>query len=150
MRLMAATDIALRVLMVLARDPAGPPVSVEALADELGGLSRHHLHKIVQALTVLGATRTVRGSAGGVALAADPAKLRLGSLARQLEDRQPLVECFNTETCSCTLVSVCKLRGMLRDAKERFYAALDEHSLAEIVPPRTRHHPAPAARVATS
>lgn len=149
MRLMAATDIALRVLMVLAREPHGPPVSVEALAEELGGLSRHHLHKIVQGLTALGATRTVRGSAGGVALAVDPASLRLGTLARRLEDRQPLVECFAPDTCHCTLASVCKLRGMLRDARDRFYAALDEHSLAEIVPPHLPPRAGAGLRAAT-
>ena len=39
MRLLASTDFALRVLMLLARRPAEQPVSVETLARELGGLA---------------------------------------------------------------------------------------------------------------
>ncbi len=143
MRLLAATDFALRVLMVLRRQPAGRPLSVEMLARELGGLSRHHLHKIVQELTALGVTRTTRGIAGGVALAVDPATLQLGTLMRRLESRQPLVECFRGQGCTCTLVSECGLKGMLRQAEDRFYAALDEHTLAECVPSEGVTHAPP-------
>lgn len=135
MRLLASTDFALRVLMLLARWPARQPVSVDTLARELGGLSCHHLHKIVQELTALGVTRTVRGTAGGVSLAVDPASLRLGTLVRQLEGEQALVECFRQEGCSCTLVPECGLRGMLRTANDRFYEALNEHTLAECLKP---------------
>ncbi len=134
MRLLASTDFALRVLMLLARRPAEQPVSVETLARELGGLSRHHLHKIVQDLTALGATRTVRGATGGVALAANPAELRLGTLVRQLEGEQALVECFRSDACSCTLVAECGLRGMLQTAKEKFYGSLDDNTLADCLP----------------
>ncbi|MBS0560286.1 MAG: Rrf2 family transcriptional regulator [Proteobacteria bacterium] len=131
MRLLASTDIALRVLMSLARLPAGHTVTVETLAQALGGLSRHHLHKIVQQLTGLGLTRTTRGISGGVGLAADPASVVLGKLIRQLEGEQPLVECFQSAGCSCTLVADCRLRFMLRDANEAFYRALDAHTLAD-------------------
>jgi Rrf2 family nitric oxide-sensitive transcriptional repressor len=73
--------------------------------------------------------------AGGVALAVDPATLQLGTLVRRLESKQPLVECFQGQGCACTLVEECRLKGMLRQAQQEFYAALDEHTLAECVPP---------------
>ena len=44
MRLLASTDYALRILMLLAEQPNGERLSVETLARRLGGLSRHHLH----------------------------------------------------------------------------------------------------------
>jgi Rrf2 family nitric oxide-sensitive transcriptional repressor len=135
MRLLASTDIALRVLMLLAGEPTGRPVSVEALARELGGLSRHHLHKIVQNLTALGVTRTVRGAAGGVALAREPGDIRLGLLVRALEGEQALVECFRPEGCACTLMPLCGLRGRLRAATESFYRSLDAATLADCVAP---------------
>ena len=75
MRLLASTDLALRVLMLLAREPAEARLNVEALARRLGGLSRNHLHKIVQELTALGITRTMRGMGGGVILARAPAEV---------------------------------------------------------------------------
>jgi hypothetical protein len=51
MRLLASTDFALRILMLLAPEPAGTRMSVATLAHQLGDLSRNHLHKIVQELT---------------------------------------------------------------------------------------------------
>lgn len=134
MRLLASTDFALRVLMLLAREPGGSRVSVEALARALGGLSRNHLHKIVQELTGLGITRTTRGAGGGVVLAVPPETVRLGTLVRQLEADQPVVECFRRDGCACTLVSECQLRGMLQAAKQQFYDSLEAHTLADCLP----------------
>ncbi len=134
MRLLASTDIALRILMLLARQPAGQHLNVEVLARELGGLSRNHLHKIVQDLTALGVTRTLRGAGGGVMLAVSPDEVTIGTLVRQLEADQAVVECFRSDGCACTLVRDCRLRGMLRDARDSFYASLDGHTLAECQP----------------
>ena len=131
MRLFASTDLALRVLILLGRGPPGRHLSVEALARELGGLSRHHLHKIVQELTALGVTRTIRGAGGGVMLAMAPEQIRLGALTRQLESDQVIVECFRAEGCACTLAPGCRLRGMLGNAQDRFYEALDCNTLAD-------------------
>jgi Rrf2 family nitric oxide-sensitive transcriptional repressor len=134
MKLLASTDFALRVLMLLSRQPAESHMNVEALSRELGGLSRNHLHKIVQDLTALGITRTVRGAGGGVMLAIAPDQVPLGRLVRQLETDQALVECFRLEGCTCTLVPECRLRSLLRDAQNSFYASLDRHTLADCLP----------------
>jgi Rrf2 family nitric oxide-sensitive transcriptional repressor len=131
MRLLASTDYALRVLTLLAAAPAGERMSVDTLARELGGLSRHHLHKIVQELTALGITRTARGTGGGVELKVLPETVRLGSLVRQLEADQPIVECFGPDGCACTLLPACRLRGMLRSAQDGFYQSLEAFTLAD-------------------
>lgn len=133
-RLLASTDLALRVLILLGREPDGHHLSVDTLARELGGLSRHHLHKIVQDLTALGVTRTVRGAGGGVLLAVRPDQVRLGTLVRQLEGEQALVECFRPDDCACTLAPGCRLRGMLGGAKQSFYDTLDRNTLADCLP----------------
>lgn len=130
MRLLASTDFALRVLMLLA-ETGGGRLSVETLARRLGGLSRNHLHKIVQDLSALGITRTSRGTRGGVTLALPPEQVRLGTLVRQLEADQPIVECFRQDEGTCTLMPACRLRNMLRDAQGRFYASLEDHTLAD-------------------
>lgn len=132
MRLLASTDIALRILMLLARDPSGPPISAETLATELGGQSRNHLHKIIQELNGLGVTRTVRGLGGGVSLAIAPERVNLGAVVRALEGDQALVECFRTDGGHCTLMPACRLRGLLGRAKETFYATLDTKTLADV------------------
>jgi Rrf2 family nitric oxide-sensitive transcriptional repressor len=138
MRLLASTDIALRLLMLLAEAPEGAPLNVEGLAERLGGLSRNHLHKIVQNLTALGATRTMRGAGGGVVLAVRPDQLRVGSIIRSLEADQALVECFCADGGRCVLTPRCGLRGMLRVAQENFYHFLDGHTLADCLKPAPR------------
>lgn len=131
MRLLASTDYALRVLMLLASAPDGERFTVDVLARELGGLSRNHLHKIVQELTGLGLTRTARGTGGGVALAVPPQTIRLGSLVRQLEADQPVVECFRDDGCTCPMLPACRLRGILKAARDRFYESLEAFTLTD-------------------
>ncbi len=131
MRLLASTDFALRVLMALGQRPSGETVNVETLAKSLGGLSRNHLHKIVQDLAALGVVRTIRGAGGGVTLAKAPREVRIGALVRELESEQPMVECFRADHGCCTLDPGCRLRPMLRKARERFYETLDDFTLAD-------------------
>ena len=131
MRLLASTDYALRVLMLFGRQEAGRSLNVETIAKQLGGLSRNHLHKIVQELAGLGLLRAVRGVGGGVFLARPLAEVRLGWLVRKLESDQPLVECFREDGGCCVIDPGCRLRGMLRTAREAFYKSLDQHTLAD-------------------
>jgi Rrf2 family transcriptional regulator, nitric oxide-sensitive transcriptional repressor len=131
MRLLASTDIALRVLMLLGRQQPGYNINVVMMASQLGDLSRNHLHKIVQDLAALGIVRTVRGAGGGVALAKPLTDVRLGALVRALEQDQAIVECFRADGGHCVLDSGCRLRAMLRTARECFYESLDQHTLAD-------------------
>jgi Rrf2 family nitric oxide-sensitive transcriptional repressor len=143
MRLRASTDFALRTLMRLAASPQ-EVLTVEQLARELGDLSRNHLHKVVQELATLGLVRTSRGPRGGVGLAVAPAEVRIGALIRALEADQPLVECFRTDGGCCPLRPGCRLRELLREARENFLAALERHTLADCVSGPAS--PAPIAR----
>jgi len=131
MRLLASTDFALRILMMLGQRSAGETVNVGTLAQSLGGLSRNHLHKIVQDLVALGIVKTIRGFRGGVTLAKSPRTVRIGALVRALESDQPLVECFRADRGCCTLDPGCRLRPMLKKARERFYETLDDYTLAD-------------------
>jgi len=133
MRLLASTDMALRVVMLLGRRGPGEQMNVETMAQQLGDLSRNHLHKIVQDLAALGVLRTIRGAGGGVTLAAPLEETRLGSLIRSLESDQALVECFRADGGCCVLEPGCKLRVMLREAREAFYQSLDQQTLADCV-----------------
>ena len=83
MRLLASTDLALRVLMRLSTAPE-QRVSTDVLARELV-ISRNHLHKIVHFLTDAGFLRTVRGARGGVMLAMPADKIRVGDVIRRHE-----------------------------------------------------------------
>ena len=81
MRLLAATDYALRALMRLAAEPERR-LSTEILSRELG-LSRNHLHKLVQALASEGLVATTRGALGGVVLALPPEQIEAATFQLQ-------------------------------------------------------------------
>lgn len=134
MRLLASTDFALRILMLLAHQTDEQPLSVEALSQLLGGLSRNHLHKIVQTLAGLGLVRTLRGNGGGVVLAQAAANIKIGTLIAALEGDQPVVECFREDGGCCTLTPVCHLKGFLGGARSNFYRDLDQHTIADCLP----------------
>ena len=131
MRLLASTDFALRVLILLGQGRPEDPINVETLAQTLGGLSRNHLHKIVQELAALGIVQTVRGVKGGARLAKPARDVRIGALVRALEAGQVVAECFRADHGCCTLEPGCRLRPMLRKARESFYESLDAYTLAD-------------------
>ncbi len=55
----------------------------------------------------------------------------MGSLIRTLESDRARVECFRADGGCCVAAPGCRLRVMVRAAKERFYQSLDEHALAD-------------------
>ena len=129
MRLLAATDFALRALMRLAAEPERC-LSTEVLARELD-LSRNHLHKVVQSLSAAGLVRTMRGAQGGVTLALPPERISIGAVVRQMEEGQAIVECFRRDGGQCNLTPRCRLKGALAGAEAAFYRALDAVTLAD-------------------
>jgi Rrf2 family nitric oxide-sensitive transcriptional repressor len=99
-------------------------------------LSRNHLAKIMQRLSQAGYVETRRGGGGGATLARPADEIRLGAVIRTLEHGQPLVECFNPCSSTCTIDGQCRLKGRLQAAEAAFLANLDQSSLAEIALPR--------------
>lgn len=132
MRLLASTDLALRLLMRLAAEP-GRVRTAEELSGEVGA-PRNHLHKIIQDLAAAGLVRTLRGARGGVLLARPAADIRVGEVVRRLEDGQALVECFRPDGGACCLSPGCRLRGVLGRGRAAFLAELDGATLADCLP----------------
>jgi len=130
MQLLFSTDLALRTLIRLSAEP-DRHLSTELLARELC-VSRHHLQKVVQSLTDAGFLRTIRGVKGGVLLAKPAEEIRVGQVVRHQEKEQAIAECFR-EGGSCTLVPCCRLKGVLKGAREAFFRHLDKFTLADCV-----------------
>lgn len=137
MRLTSFTDFGLRMLMRMAGEPTRA-FSTAEFAREFG-LSRNHLAKVMQRLAEGGLIETRRGSGGGAILALPPNRIKLGTVVNILEDGHSLVECFVTETSSCTLDGRCRLKARLRSAESAFYADLDLGTLADIALPPQNH-----------
>lgn len=129
MRLLSATDFALRTLILLARHPERPLTS-EEMAQELR-LSRNHLQKVVQTLADGGFVKTIRGARGGVLLAKAAEGILVGAVVRHFEKDQAVVDCFREDGGQCTLLPACRLKGMLAGGREAFFRHLDGFTLAQ-------------------
>ncbi|MEZ6233440.1 MAG: Rrf2 family transcriptional regulator [Phycisphaerales bacterium] len=129
MRLTDRTDYALRVLMFLAVSRDRHTVAEMAAGF---GVSANHLTKAVQQLQALGWVATTPGRSGGVEMAADPRRVRVGDVVRAIEPDLNIVECFRTDG-ACPLDGPCLLTGVLRDARAAFMASLDRVTLHDLV-----------------
>ena len=135
MQLTIFTDYGLRSLMFLAAQP-DKVCSVREIADHYG-ISRNHLVKVVHRLAQLGYITSSKGKGGGIKLACDANKLKLGDLVRKLEPNMQIVECFDRETNTCKIVSACRLKHFLSKASQAFLDVLNEYSLADAVKDRS-------------
>jgi Rrf2 family nitric oxide-sensitive transcriptional repressor len=124
-------DYALRVLLYLALRP-DEVTSVGDLASAYG-VSSHHLAKVAQRLGKLGYVQILRGQAGGLRLAVDPATLRIGEVVRRCEPTLDLLECFDEASNTCPILPACGLKHALVEARESFLATLDRYTVADFV-----------------
>jgi len=130
MRLTVFSDYALRVLLVLA-SRSDALVTIGDISSAFG-ISDAHLMKVTHVLGKTGWVETVRGRNGGMRLAADPRKLRLGEVVRALETDFALVECLG-EANQCVLTGGCGLEQAMLSARQAFLKELDRYTLAELV-----------------
>jgi Rrf2 family nitric oxide-sensitive transcriptional repressor len=95
------------------------------------GASENHVAKAVSRLTELGLVNSRRGRAGGLELTEAGRNASLGWLVRRLEGDREVVDC--TGQSACPLIAGCRLRRVLADAKEAFYAELDRYTISDLV-----------------
>jgi len=130
MRLTTFTDYSLRVLIFVAVHPdARATIGETARAF---AISEHHLTKVVQLLGRAGFLTNLRGRGGGFMLARDATAINVGAVVRATEQSVP-AECFDAKSNRCTVTPVCRLKGVLGEAVESFYATLDRYTLADLV-----------------
>ena len=128
MQLNKFTDYALRLLMYISR-PRDTPYTIAEIARDLH-VSQNHLVKIVHFMGKQDWIITTRGKGGGIRLNAETLNLNLGQIVRILQGSNPIVEC---NTPPCVLRSNCGLKGILDQALENFYQALDQYRLVDVL-----------------
>ena len=140
MKLSTFTDYSLRVLIYLAAQP-GKRATIAEIARSFD-VSQHHLTKVVHFLGKQGWLANVRGKGGGLGLAQAPQALKVGQVVRATEGAALPAECFGDAAGSCCIERICRLRGVLSEAVDAFYAVLDGYTVADLV-----HNRAKLARV---
>lgn len=135
MRLTHHADYALRLLMYAALKD-GALVQIQEVAAAYG-ISKNHLMKVAFELGKLGFLETMRGRGGGLRLARAPKDITVGDVVRKTEENFAMVECFDPGSNACVITGPCRLRGVLRKALDAYLAVLDEHTLADLMQPRS-------------
>lgn len=131
MRITKRTNIAMRLLMYCAAHPERLVTKTEIAA--CCNISENHLAQVINQLSQLGYLSTQRGRNGGMMLGRRPEEIQVGNVFRDVEGDLPIVECFADADSTCPLVSACRLKNILADAAQAFYAFLDKVTLSELV-----------------
>jgi len=131
MRLTTFTNYALRTLMYAALN--GERLTRSQDIATAFGISKAHLNKCVYQLGQWGYLENVRGRGGGFRLARPAAEITVGEIVRLTEDTLELVECFNVDTNTCPLRSMCRLSRTFQRALARFMDELDGITIADVV-----------------
>ncbi|MEZ5752047.1 MAG: Rrf2 family transcriptional regulator [Paracoccaceae bacterium] len=131
MRLTLRTNLAMRTLMHCA--VRGPDSLRTADVAEACNASFHHVAQVVNQLESAGYLRTARGRGGGIALALAPGDICVGKVVRLFEADMPFAECMDPARNTCPLHTGCRLKGMLCEAVNAFYATLDRYTVEDLV-----------------
>ena len=138
MRLTLRTNLAMRTLMMCAVNQHRTVRRAEIAAS--CNASENHLGLVINQLGQRGFIETLRGRTGGIRLARPAEQIGVGEVLRVFEACLPFAECFEGAENECPLKSCCKLRGVLGDALEAFYAALDPVTLADLTRDNSELH----------
>ncbi len=130
MKLTQYSDLGLRMLMYLALRYENTSTIQEVSVRF--AVSKNHMVKISHQLTKSGLVESTRGRTGGVRLARPPEDISVEEALYATEDNFDLVECFGSDN-HCIITDVCKLSGVLDNAREAFFTVLRQVSLADLV-----------------
>jgi Rrf2 family transcriptional regulator, nitric oxide-sensitive transcriptional repressor len=130
MKLTQYSDLGLRMLMYLALR-YGNTSTIQEVSVRFA-VSKNHMVKISHQLTKSGLIESVRGRNGGVRLARPPESISVEEALYATEDNFDLVECFGPDN-HCIISDVCKLSGVLNNARKAFFSVLRQSSLADLV-----------------
>jgi Rrf2 family protein len=128
---------ALRASVVLAElHPSAVWTSAADLA-EAADVPRKFLEAILTQLREQGLVESRRGPAGGHRLIAPPASVSVADVIRSIDGPLAMTPCASEtafRACDdCAEIDTCRLRHIMRHARDAAAAVLERHSLADIL-----------------
>lgn len=130
MQLSKFSDYAIRMLMHLA--VADKHMLTTRQIASIHGAKYNHLAKVTQWLVREGYVISLRGRAGGLRLAVDTDKINVGTVLRNLESQNELVECMREDGGACILAPKCPLTAALKRAQTAFFDSLSQMTLFDL------------------
>jgi FeS assembly SUF system regulator len=137
------TDYAVVLLRRMAVEPAAVHTAPRLSADT--GLPDPTVAKVLKTLARGGLLRSQRGAAGGYGLARGPETITVAAIITAMEGPIALTECVSTSLSSCTVESLCPMRGGWEKVNLALRTALDSVTLADMMQPMPALEPRAAA-----
>lgn len=125
------TDYSFRILIFLGHHP-NELFTVDQLSGILN-LSTHHIKKVIYNLAKNQYIDSAKGRNGGIKLTMDPHNINLGKILEITEENLNIFECFNSESNTCSLNGICRLKSVVNDALNSFKSEFYKYNLDDIL-----------------
>jgi len=125
------TDYAMRFMLELASAGGQAPLPAARLA-ELADVPYEFARSILTELTAAGLLRSVRGAAGGFALARPASEISVADILQAMQETALLNQCVEDPT-HCPRSGHCPMHGVWCEADEALMRFLSDRDLESIV-----------------
>jgi Rrf2 family protein len=129
---------ALRATMALAELKAANGWTAAAELAETAEVPRKFLEAILTQLRDQGLVESRRGPAGGHRLVGQPAEVSAADVIRAIDGPLALTPCASAtafKACDdCTSIDSCRLRHLMRNARDAVANVLESRTLADLIP----------------
>lgn len=122
---------ALRLMLELAGEPEGTPLSIKEIARRQS-ISDKYLEQIVSVLNTAGLVRSVRGPQGGYILRKTPQEITVGMILRLTEGSLAPVGCVEEDT-PCEREEACATVGLWRRLNQAINEVVDHTTLQDLL-----------------
>ena len=123
---------ALRLMIDLAENSSGNPVSLKDVAKRQG-ISDKYLEQIISVLNKAGYVRSVRGAQGGYLLKSDPETYTVGMILRQTEGSLAPVSCIEDDEIICYRQEQCVTSIVYKKINDAISNVVDNITLQDLV-----------------
>ena len=122
---------ALRLMMDLAENNSGSPISLKDVAKRQD-ISDKYLEQIISILNKAGYVRSIRGAQGGYMLAREPETYTVGTILRLTEGSMKPVACLEDEPNQCSRAGECVTLRLWKMLDEAIEGVLDKVTLQDL------------------
>ena len=123
---------ALRLMMDLAENNNGSPISLEDVAKRQD-ISDKYLEQIISILNKAGYVRSVRGAQGGYMLKMEPQNYTVGMILRQTEGSLAPVACIEDDEIVCDRQQQCVTSIVYKKINDAISGVVDNITLQDLV-----------------
>ena len=123
---------ALRLMMDLAKNNNGSPISLKDVAKRQD-ISDKYLEQIISILNKAGYVRSVRGAQGGYMLKMEPQNYTVGMILRQTEGSLAPVACIEDDEIVCDRQQQCVTSIVYKKINDAISGVVDNITLQDLV-----------------